>query len=155
VTLLVIEHFWVTDAERIERVVYNLRDAVAASDAEGVFRHLSPDVEYIQQEHVTSSGEETRTFIRSTLSNVKFDFVRISHLKAKASRLSRLGSAEFRIIAGGSMQASSVTLNFGTTNSDWSLGFEEASPGVWKVNRISPTQMPSDLPTPPGSRPPR
>ena len=32
-----------------------------------------------------SSGEATRDYIRSTLTNTTFDFVRISHLKAKAS----------------------------------------------------------------------
>ena len=149
--VLVIEHFWVTDAERIERVVYNLRDAVLASDAERLLTHLTPDVEFVQQGHTTSSGEATRDYIRSVLSDTKFDFVRISHLKAEASRLSRLGSAEFRIIAGGSMQSPMVTYNFGTTNSDWSLGFEESSPGVWKVNRISPTHAPSELPRPEGS----
>jgi hypothetical protein len=149
--VLVIEHFWVTDAERIERVVYDLRDAVMASDAERVLTHLTPDVEFVQQGHTTSSGEATRDYIRSVLADTKFDFVRISHLKAEASRLSRLGSAEFRIIAGGSMQSSMVTYNFGTSNSDWSLGFEESSPGVWKVNRISPTHASHELPRPEGS----
>jgi ketosteroid isomerase-like protein len=149
--VLVIEHFWVTDAERIERVVYDLRDAVMASDAEQLLTHLTPDVEFVQQGRTTSSGEATRAYIRSVLSGTKFDFVRITHLKAEASRLSRLGSAEFRIIASGSMQSSMVTNNFGTTNSDWSLGFEESSPGVWKVNRISPTHAPHELPRPEGS----
>jgi ketosteroid isomerase-like protein len=146
--VLVIEHFWVTDAEQIERVVYDLRDAVMASDPERVLTHLTPDVEFVQQGHTTSSGEATRDYIRSVLSDAKFDFVRISHLKAEASRLSRLGSAEFRIIASGSIRSSMVTANFGTTNSDWSLGFEESSPGVWKVNRISPTHAPNELPRP-------
>ena len=132
-------------------MVYDLRDAVMASDAERLLTHLTPDVEFVQQGHTTSSGEATRAYIRSVLSDTKFDFVRISHLKAEASRLSRLGSAEFRIIASGSMQSSMVTYNFGTTNSDWSLGFEESSPGVWKVNRISPTHAPSELPGPQGS----
>jgi ketosteroid isomerase-like protein len=149
--VLVIEHFWVTDAEQIERVVYDLRDAVVASDAERVLSHLTPDVEFVQQGHTTSSGEATRNYIRSVLSDTKFDFVRISHLKAEASRLSRLGSAEFRIIAGGSIRSSMVTANFGTTNSDWSLGFAESNPGVWKVTRISPTQVPSEMPRPQGS----
>jgi hypothetical protein len=85
------------------------------------------------------------------LANTKFDFVRISHLKAKASRLSRVGSAEFRVIAAGSTEISAIAHNFGTTSSDWSMGFEEAGPGVWKVNRISPTRMPGGMPGPGGS----
>ena len=49
--VLVIEHFWVTDAERIERVVYDLRDAVLASDAERVLTYLTPDVQFVQGGH--------------------------------------------------------------------------------------------------------
>jgi hypothetical protein len=149
--ILAIEHFWVTDAERIERVVYDLRDAVMASDAERLLTHLTPDVEFVQQGHTTSSGEVTRAYIRSVLSDAKFDFVRILHLKAEASRQSRLGNAQFRIIAGGSLHSPAGMLNFGKTNSDWSLGFEESSPGVWKVNRISPTHAPSEMPGPQSS----
>jgi hypothetical protein len=33
-------------------------------------------------------------------------------------------------------------LNFGSVNSSWSLGFRETSPGVWKVNRITPVSVP-------------
>jgi hypothetical protein len=157
-SVVVIEHFWVTDDERIERVVYDLRDAVLASDAEGVLRHLTPDVEFVREGNA-SSGGVTQAFIRSFLPTVKFDFLRISHLRTQAYRRSRRGSAEFRVIAGGSMQTSSmVTYNFGTADSDWSLGFEETSPRVWKVNRITPTRAPRNLPSPgftPGSGRPR
>ena len=150
VAVLVVEHFWVTDAERIERVVYDLRDAVQASDVDRVLSCLAPDVEFVQQGN-TSSGEVTRTYIRSTLSNAKFDFVRITHLRTEAFRQSRRGTAEFRIIASGSIQGPLVQLNFGTTNSDWSLGFNETSPQVWKVDRITPTQLSSEMPGPSGS----
>src|SRR2546423_8654807 len=72
--VLVIEHFWVTDAERIERVVYDLRDAVQGSDAERVMTYLTPDVEFVQGGS-TFSGDATKNYIRSTLPNAKFDFV--------------------------------------------------------------------------------
>jgi hypothetical protein len=150
--VLVIEHFWVTDAERIERVVYDLRDAVAASDAERTLTYLTPDVQFVQGGH-TSSGEATKAYIRSTLSNTKFDFVRINHLRANAFRQSRRGSAEFGVIASGSLQAPMVQLNFGTGNSTWSLGFTETSPHVWKVDRITPIQVSGELPGPSGPGP--
>src|ERR1700747_282407 len=51
-TVLLVERFWITDNERIERVVYDLRRAVMASDAEAVLTHLTPDVQYVQ--HGTS-----------------------------------------------------------------------------------------------------
>jgi len=148
--VLVIEHFWVTDAERIERVVYDLRDAVQASDVDRVLSYLTPDVEYARGGS-TVSGEATRKDIRLTLSGAKFDFVRISRLRTQAFRQSRRGLAEFRILASGSVHTPIVQLNFGTTNSDWSLGFAETSPQVWKVDRITPTQLSEEMPGPSGS----
>src|SRR5690349_4659588 len=62
--VLVVEHFWITDSERIEQVVYGLRDAVQASDADRVFTYLTPDVQYIQDGSM-SSGDATREYIRS------------------------------------------------------------------------------------------
>ena len=63
-TVLLVERFWVTDNERIERVVYDLRRAVMASDAEAVLKHLTPDVQYVQ--HGTAiPGEATRELIRN------------------------------------------------------------------------------------------
>jgi hypothetical protein len=147
--VLVIEHFWVTDAERIERVVYDLRGAVADADADRVLTYLTPDVQFAQGGN-TSSGEATRAYIRSILTNAKFDFVRISQLRAKVFSQSRRGSAEFLIIASGSIQGPMAQLNFGTTNSAWSLGFDEISPGVWKVDRITPTKLSGDVPGPSG-----
>jgi hypothetical protein len=150
VAVLALEFFWVTDTERIERVVYDLRDAVAASDAERVLTYLSPDAEFVQEGSRAHSSETTRAYIRSNLGSAKFDFLRISRLKAQAFPQTRRGIAEFRIIAGGSLETPLATYNFGTTNSDWSLGFEEASPHVWKVNRITPTRIPRELPGPGG-----
>ena len=37
-----------TDNERIEQVVYDLRQAVLNSDAEGVLIHMAPNVQYLQ-----------------------------------------------------------------------------------------------------------
>jgi hypothetical protein len=150
--VLVVEHFWVTDGERIERVVYDLRDAVVAANAERVLTYLTPDVQFVQGGN-TSTGEATKALIHSTLSNAHFDFVRVSHLQTEAFPQSRRGSAEFRLIASGKIQTPMAQLNFGTTNSDWSLGFTETSPQVWKVDRITPTQLATELPPPPGSSP--
>jgi hypothetical protein len=151
--VLVIEHFWVTDAERIEQVVHELRNAVLASDAERALGYMTPDVEFVRRGHTGASGEATRVYIRSVLGNTKFDFLRLGHLQTEAFPRSRRGSAEFQVVAGGSMHQSFQSYNFATTTSAWSLGFEETSPGVWKVNRISPTQVPRDLPLPGRSGP--
>ncbi|SIO36160.1 hypothetical protein SAMN05444166_4096 [Singulisphaera sp. GP187] len=145
--LVLVEFLWVTDTERIEQVVYDLRGAVAASDAPAVFALLAPDVEFVQKGH-NISGEETRRYIEDQLDRAKFDFVRITKLEANAGRQSGRGSALFRIVAGGSYQVGSVALNFGTTNLDFSLGFRELSPKVWRVDRITLTRAPKGMPDP-------
>ncbi len=33
-------------------------------------------------------------------------------------------------------------MNVGTVNSIWSLGLRETKPGVWRVDRITPVQIP-------------
>src|SRR5262249_1469445 len=82
--VLVIEHLWVTDAERVERVVYDLRDAVVASDPERALSFMTPDVEFIQGGRTIAGGELTRAYIHTNVSSAKFDFLRISHLKTEA-----------------------------------------------------------------------
>jgi hypothetical protein len=142
--VLVIEHFWVTDNERIERVVYDLRRAVLAADAEEVLRHLTPDVEYVQH-GIPLSGEATRELIRVNLANATFDFVHVRDLQTSAGRQTRRGKAEFRIYAKGQLHTALGTFNVGTANSTWSLGFQETSPGIWMVNRITPVSVPEGL----------
>jgi len=148
--VVVIEQVWVTDNERIERVVYDLRRAVLASDAESVLVHLAPDVEYVQQGSILS-GEATRGLIRANLANSTFDFVHINELQTSAGQQTRRGTAEFRVYAKGTLHTSLVTYNVGAANSSWSLGFQETVPGVWKVNRITPVSVPDDAITIPSS----
>ena len=150
--VIVIERVWVTDNERIEQVVYDLRRAVAASDANGVLAHLTPDVQYAAAARARENsrfvlrnvnlitGAATRAFIEQQLQECQFDFVRVSQLQTHAGRQSRRGTAEFRVVTAGrfrGMPASGPT--------DWSLGFVETSPGVWKVDRITPTALPNDI----------
>lgn len=149
--LLVVEGLWVTDNERIERVVYDLRRAVASSDVEGVLVHLTPDVEYSQGE-ASLSSEATRALVRNNLGRAKFDFVRVSDLRTNHGEQSRRGTAEFRVYAKGTLDTSLATMNVGTADSSWSLGFEETAKGVWKINRITALSAPQGLVTsmPPG-----
>jgi hypothetical protein len=135
--VVVVEQLWVTDNERIESVVYELRRAVLAADPEGILMQLTPDVEYVQ-DGISLSGEATRGLIRGNLANTSFDFVHIHDLQTSAGRQTRRGKAEFRVYAKGTMRTPLVTYNMGTASSTWSLGFQETEPGVWKVNRITP-----------------
>jgi len=152
VAVLAIEWLWVTDAERIEQVVYDLRREVLNSDLEGVLTHLTPNVQFLKGE-MALDGDATRALIRGNLENTSFEFIRISSLETSAGRQSRRGKAEFRVLAKGSLHTLQATVNIGTANSVWSLGFQETEPGVWKVNRITPVQIPSGaLVMPGGSR---
>jgi hypothetical protein len=138
--VLVVEWLWVTDNERIEQVVYGLRDAVANSDAEEVLSYMTPDVMYVRGD-TTIEGEATRSLIRDNLSRVRFDLVRISGLETNAAEQSRRGTARFSALFKGTADSSTPV---GTVNSIWSLGLQETGPGVWKVNRITPVQIPGD-----------
>lgn len=138
--VLVIEQVWVTDNERIEGVVYDLRQAVLEAKPDDLLAHLTLDVEYVHDSNILS-GDATRTLIRANLANASFDFVHIHDLQTSAGRKTRRGKAEFRVYAKGSLRTPTTGYNIGTANSTWSLGFEETEPGIWKVNRITPVSM--------------
>ena len=145
--VVVIERAWVTQGERIALVVEDLRRAVEASDVEGVTRHLTPDVQFVQGDR-TAGSAMTRAFIQSTLENAGLDFVRVSGLTTAAFPQSRRGTAEFRVMAKGSLKTQVGTAPIGSAGSEWSLGFQETSPDVWKVNRITPIRVPRGMATP-------
>ncbi len=145
--VIIVERAWVTQGERIAMVVEDLRRAVEASDAEGVTRHLTPDVQFVQGDRTVGSTP-TLAFIRSTLEHAGLDFVRVSGLSTAAFPQSRRGTAEFRVMAKGSLKTQVGTAPIGSAGSEWSLGFQETSPDVWKVNRITPISVPRGMATP-------
>ena len=153
--ILVFEWLWVTENERIEQVVYDLRRAVAASDTPGVLAHLTPDVQYGQRSHLGQpsmaiSGDDARAFIEAELARVRFDFVRVTRLEANAGQQSGRGTALFRIQATGTYQTGMGSFNFAGTNLDFSLGLRTTAPGTWKVDRINLTRAPREMPLPGG-----
>ena len=139
--VLVIEHFWVTDAERVEAKVYALAEAVAASDTKTVLEILSDDVEYVTGDNTMPSAD-TREMVTRTLASVKFDFLRIAKLRTHVGSQSRRGTADFHVITSGSFTTRYNDLNFATSNSTWSLAFKEDGPNHWKVVRITPVYIP-------------
>ncbi len=139
--LVAIDWFWVTDNERIEQVVYDLRQAVQSSDVAGVLSHMAPNVQYLQGDTALSE-DATRALISANLSQTRFEFVRLSDLQTSCGQQSRRGKAEFRVFTRGKSGLSAGVLDGLTT---WSLGFQETAPGVWKVNRISPVSMPAGI----------
>jgi hypothetical protein len=154
--LIGIEQVWVTDNERIERVVYDLAEAVQASDAERVLSHLAPEADISINTEMAGrpAGPLSRALIAysigETLGRTRFDFVRISQLTVHAGSLSRQGRAEFLSQATGNYTTSFGETHFGTTGLNWSLGFRETRPGEWKVTRISPINTPAEFRRPLG-----
>ncbi len=151
--VVAVEWFWVTDNERIEQVVYDLRRAVLGSDVEGALIHMAPNVQYLQGDTALSE-DATRALIKANLSHARFEFVRISDLQTSAGQQSRRGKAEFRVFTRGHLNSSSGLTEIGTAVTTWSLGFQETEPGVWKVNRISPISIPQGILALPSGLPP-
>ena len=149
VLVVVVEWLWVTDNERIEQVVYDLRQSVLNADVEGVLAHLAPNVLYTLGD-TALDGEGTRALIRANLSDAQFELIRISGLQTAAGQQTRRGTAQFRVVAKGSLHTSLAQVNIYTANSAWSLGFQETEPGIWKVNRITPVDLPPDVLSVPG-----
>jgi ketosteroid isomerase-like protein len=146
ILVVLIEWLWVTDTERIQAVVYDLGRAVERSDSKAVLGHLTDDVQY-SVAGVSVPSALTKTMIEEGVSNAHIDFLRISQLEASAMEQSRRGKAEFKVLASGRFSGSGNLGGggAGTGNSRWSLGFQETSPGTWKVNRITPQQFPGGL----------
>jgi hypothetical protein len=147
--VVIVEWLWVTDTERIEQVVYDLRDAVLRSDAEGVLAHMASNVQYLHGDTALSE-DFTRALIRTNVSHARFDFVRISNLQTSVAQQARRGKAEFRVFTRGTVGFSPRITDVGTAITSWSLGFQEAEPHVWKVNRISPVSIPREVLALPG-----
>lgn len=138
--ILAIEQVWVTDAERIEWVVYDLADAVQSRDVDRVLGHFTAKPQLVVRG--ISLGEPMAPErIRSALEQTQFDMVRVRKLTTNAGEQSRRGSAEFQVLSSGSVETEGPTLNFATADTSWSLGFVEVE-GAWKVNRVTPGRMP-------------
>jgi hypothetical protein len=140
--VMLVEWLWVTDNERIEQTVYGLARAVAAGDSAKTLTFLADDVRYMGRDQPSMPPVATRTLTVSLVSSAKFDFLRLTEFQANAGGQSRRGTAEFRVLCGGSIEQNGTLYNFGSASSAWSLGLRETSPGVWKANRITPVELP-------------
>ena len=140
------ERLYVTDAERVEAVVYDLADAVEHSDIDRIKSHLDDGVTFGLRGR-SMDGSLTLRMVLPMLRQSHFDFVRVSHLESATGRQTKRGSAEFKVSAVGRYDAGGTEVPIGVAASqcEWSLGFSERSPGVWKVNRITALRLPLDV----------
>lgn len=166
--VVVIERAWVTENERIERVVYDLAEAVQARDADRVMAHLAPEatVEVGRLTLEASSNPVRRAVLaamsqfaqvridperlREQLQRYEFDWVRISDLTTHAGTETGRGTAEFRVHLMGKQTDPYHGIGTPPAGIGWSLGFRRTDEGAWKVVRITPTAMPGEV-QPPGS----
>jgi hypothetical protein len=147
--VVVVEWMWVTDNERLEKVVYDVRTAVLQSNADGVLALLAPNVMY-QQGDTALTAEVTRALIHANVSNVHLEFARITELRTSVGQQTRRGIAEFRVFTKGGLKMTSNVTEGMTAMTAWSLGFQETKPGVWKIYRISPVWIPRGVLALPG-----
>jgi ketosteroid isomerase-like protein len=135
------EHFWVTDAERVEKVVYDLASAVQASDVERIKIHLDEQVT-IGTKDRTMDGSAPLRLIFSLLQNSHFDYVKVGQLTTSVGSQTKMGKAEFKATATGTYNEGVAEIPIGSLGTVWSLSFRETSPGVWKVTRIQAIKVP-------------
>jgi hypothetical protein len=136
-----VEHFWVTDAERVEAVVYDLAAAVQASNVDQIKAHLDEKVT-IGTKDRTMDGSAPLRLVFMLLQNSHFDSVMISQLTTSVGRQSRVGKANFQAIATGAYNEGGSEIPIAPMRTEWELSFREASPGVWKVTRIQAIKVP-------------
>lgn len=145
--LLLIDTLVVTDTERIEQTLEQLIAATRRSDGDAFNALLTTDVSLGQNSGSTNlSGAAARAVIKATLEATEFDFITIGKRAISAGRLTRQGTADFRVFTAGTIQGT----RFGTNpneGSDWSLGFREVD-GAWKVSRITAVRLPSNASLP-------
>ncbi len=142
--IFAVDQLWVTDAERIEGVVYDLARAVEASDVDRIRSHLDERVSIGMRGHSTD-GSALLGVVLTMLRSTHFDFVRVGQLTAEAGSLTKRGSAEFKVTATGTFREGVAEVPLGSLGTEWSLGFREQSPGVWKVNRITAIRVPREV----------
>jgi hypothetical protein len=139
-----LEHYWVTDAERVERVVYDLAGAVEASDVDRIKSHLDEHVT-VGMRNRTIDGSIPMKLVFALLKQTRFDFVRIGQLTTSAGSQTKMGKAEFKVSATGVFNEGGHEMPLGSLGTEWSLSFREVSPGVWKVTRIQAIKVPPQV----------
>jgi hypothetical protein len=138
------ETFYVTDAERVEAVVYDLADAVKASDVDRIKSHLDDKVTFGLRGR-TMDGSTPLRIVLPLLLRTRFDFVRVGQLTTSAGSQTKRGSAEFKVSATGIFDEGGTQIPVVAAGTEWSLGLAERSPGVWKVNRVTAIKLPGDV----------
>ena len=84
-SVVAIERLWITDNERIEQVVYDLRQAVQNSDSGGVLAHMAPSVQYLQGDTALSEEATRALFALTWVMRISSLFVSATYKPVPAS----------------------------------------------------------------------
>lgn len=136
--VLLVEHFWTTDRERIAGVLYDMADAVEQSEFDRLEAHLS-------SEFRTPGGMITMAMMRGTLEHLDFEFIRLSKVTIEAGRLTGRGKADFLAQAAWEEPASIGRPDLNATpppGVGFSVGFRREPDGEWTVTRIDVISAP-------------
>lgn len=146
-----IEYVWVTDNERVEDVVYGLAKAVAESDGDAAAAYLDPSCTLEVGSESTNRmisivtgqlrGDRMAEWLKENLRDFKFDYLRITRLKAEVRPISRVATAEFLAHTMGQKLQPFQPFATPPSGMGWSFGLKEVEPKVWKITRISPGQI--------------
>ena len=128
--LIVVDQVWVTEAERVERVIRDLADAVARSDGTATMALMDDHVAFGIRSQTLGEELDLPSFAE-LLGQVQFDFVRVSRLSATAGAQTHRGQAEFKVTASGAIKQGGSLRNF-MGNSEWSIGLRRLPSGAWK-----------------------
>ena len=146
--LLLIDYVWTTDRERLALIVAQVASSVRSNNLAGVQEYLTPDAVYQQpglDSGVTFDSPLGKTLLREALDQVKFDFLSVRSLTVSAGKKTGRGKADFNVYCAGTWNSplGGSAINFPPTTSGWSFGFRKQKDGTWKVDRITPTQLPT------------
>ncbi|MFM1801510.1 MAG: hypothetical protein RJA81_862 [Planctomycetota bacterium] len=146
--LLLIDYFWTTDREKLAQIVSQIATAVRNNDLQAVQTQLTADAIYTQpgiSTGVTFDSPLGKTLLREALDQVKFDFLNVRGLTVSAGKKTGRGKADFNVYCAGTWNPplGGSAINFPPTSSSWSFGFRRMKDQSWKVDRITPTQLPA------------
>jgi ketosteroid isomerase-like protein len=138
------ERYWVTDAEQVEGVVYEIARAVQASDVDRIKSHLDDEVTIGKNDRVMDGSIPIKLAL-ALLRQTHFEFVSVGQLTTEVRAQSRRGTAIFKVTASGTFNEGGSEVPMGSLGTQWELTFREASPGVWKVTRIQAISVPPQV----------
>jgi hypothetical protein len=127
IALLAIEWLWVTDRERVDRIIDELAQAAMREDSSGIVQHLAADCRYANLDRNRIGALADAVFQRFAV-----DKVSVSSRRTEVFPLRGEAKAEFMAVVRGRQN----NLDFNPYPTRWILTFVQNSQGAWQVVEI-------------------